>query len=74
MTAADLAKVDALIAVLGRLGFDTAAKQLNEALHETAYASSSEMLGEVALAVRAAGHLVGGSTTKQVNDALREAK
>jgi hypothetical protein len=74
MTTADLAKIDHLIAALRNAGFGTAADQLQQAVHETSYANPAEMFGEIALAVRAAGHLVGPDAAPAVTEALAQAR
>jgi ribosomal protein S11 len=74
MTTADLTKIEALISVLGKAGFETAADQLREAVHQTAYANATEMFGEIAVAVRAAMHLVGPEPAEEIASALSQAR
>lgn len=74
MTTTDLAKIEALILTLRNAGFETAADQLDEAVHQTTYLNTSEMFGEIAVAVRAAMHLVGPAPAKAVALALAQAR
>jgi hypothetical protein len=74
MTTADLAKIESLISALDRAGFGTAADQLREAVHQTRYDNPGEMFGEIALAVRAAAHLVGPEPADEVASALSQAR
>lgn len=74
MTTADLAKIEALICALSKAGFDTAADQLKEAVYQTSYRNTSEMFGEIGVAVRAAMHLVGPSPIAEVASALAQAR
>ena len=46
-----LADVEALIRGLGRCGFSDPARRLQELVHGTAWTTSSEMIGEIGLAV-----------------------
>lgn len=74
MKTADLAKVESLITVLRNAGFDEAAYQLNEAMHETRYPDPVEMFGEIVIAVRAAAHMVGPFPSDEIASALSCAK
>lgn len=74
MTTADLTKIESLISVLDKAGFGTAADQLREAVHQTGYANPTDMFGEIAVAVRAAAHLVGPSPPDAVGTALSQAR
>ena len=74
MTTVDLAKIEALIAVLSKAGFDAAADQLQEAVHQTSYRNTSDMFGEIGVAIRAAMHLVGPSPAEEIASTLAQAR
>ena len=58
--------VDALIRNLRVAGCDAGATRLHELLHETAFTTSSELLGELALALRGVGAVDSAALREEV--------
>ena len=74
MTTVDLAAFDQLISTLRESGYDGSADQLDEAVHRTAYTTSSEMIGEISISVKAAAHTAGEHPPQDLENALQAAR
>ncbi len=63
-------ELDAVIARLRECGYTGNAEELRGIVHETAWASSSEMLGEIGLCILRIQQSLGREPPAEVNDAL----
>lgn len=70
----DLGAFDRLTTALRRAGLDVDADQLDEAVHRTAYTTSTEMIGEIGLAVRAAVRSADRVASKELAAAVKAAQ
>ena len=73
MTTVDLAAFDPLISALREAGWHGQADQLEEAVQKTAYRTSSEIVREISVAVKAAAHAAGEHPPNHLDEALRMA-